>query len=123
MIGLIDSAVASIAFAPPMRPFFFRFSRVSRAAHTFVREERSFAMATRSPSDAPLRAAFAHATATSPMPIDADAVSTISTGTETPACFAPSSALCMVAESFEEMLTTRIPVAPEFASVRYASAN
>ena len=36
MIGLIDSAVASIALAPPMRPPFFRFSSVSRAPHSLV---------------------------------------------------------------------------------------
>ena len=37
MIGLIDSAEASIAFAPPIRPPFLRFSSVSRAPHTLER--------------------------------------------------------------------------------------
>ena len=38
MIGLIASAVASIALAPPMRPPFFRFSSVSSAPNTRVRD-------------------------------------------------------------------------------------
>ena len=54
MIGLIASAVASIALAPPMRPPFFRLSSVSSAPNTLVRAARSAASAATSSRLAPL---------------------------------------------------------------------
>ena len=38
MMGLIESTEASSALAPPIRPPFFRFSRVSRAPQTLLRD-------------------------------------------------------------------------------------
>ena len=53
MIGLIASAVASSALALPIRPPFFRFSSVSSAPNTRVRDARSVASAAISSTSPP----------------------------------------------------------------------
>ena len=57
MSGLIESIEPSSAWAPPMRPPFWRFSRVSSAPKTWVRADIDSAMATTSSADAPFFAA------------------------------------------------------------------
>ena len=68
MIGLIASAVASSALALPIRPPFFRFSSVSSAPNTLVRDARSVASAAISSTSAPSAARRAQATAIVPSP-------------------------------------------------------
>ena len=82
MIGLIASADASSALAPPMRPPFFRLSSVSSAPHTLVRVGQvAGARPTTSSRSAPRAASRAQSATIMPRPSVQLRLSTTVTGT------------------------------------------
>ncbi len=127
MIGLIESAVASMAFALPMRPPFFRLSSVSSAPKTRVRATRSWASASMSSMLAPSRAARAHASTIVPRPMVIVRLSTTRTSRSMVSSAmivrAASWADCMVADNADDSEITITLVAPLAAAERYACSN
>ena len=115
MIGLIDSAVASSALAPPMRPPLRRFSSVSTAPHSWPEAISSPARATTSSWLAPPAASRAQSATIIPWASDTVRPSITVTGTASNSR-APSSADCMVADSAADRHTTTTESAPSSAS-------
>ncbi len=123
MIGLIASAEASSALAPPMRPPFFRFSRVSSAPHTLVREARSCARATTAACEALPAARVAQSITMRPRPSVTCWLSITVTLISSATARAASSADCIVADRAALRLMATMLVAPWAASLRYAASN
>ena len=110
MSGLIESIEPSSAWAPPMRPPFWRFSRVSSAPKTWVRADIDSAIATTSSADAPFLAASAAAITIEPRPtvIDVESTTRMSASIESAAVIAD----CIVADRAALMLMHTMAVAP-----------
>ena len=99
VLNELDGLLERMAFAPPMRPPFFKLSSVSSAANTRVRGITDCARATTSSAEAPVLASSAQARTVRPRPIEALRLSTMRTSIPGATARAAISALCMVADS------------------------
>ena len=108
--GLTESIEPSAARAAPMRPPFFRFSRVSSAANTRIRGILASMTATTSSIDLPAAAASAPAIASSPCAIVTLRLSITRTVMASLTASAASCADWKVADRSEDSVTQTTPV-------------
>ena len=117
--GLIDSMLPSRAWALPIRPPFFRFSRVSMAPKTRVRSRMPSTRVTTSSADAPRAAAWAAACTMTPKPAVTERLSTTRTSPSTSR--AASSEDSIVAETPLDRLIQTMASAPSAKRLRKTS--
>ena len=124
MSGLIDRRLPSSACAPPMRPPFFKFSSVSSAPNTCVRDAMSSTIATISSALLPSRAASAAAITCDPSPSVIERESTTRTSRVPSNAFAAvRGGLACVADSSDDRLMQTTASAPASAASRNAASN